>query len=217
MSVFSLKNGILKRDQVSWKTGLNFEVAAGEVVQIGGENGSGKSTLLRAMAGFPGVSLGGEVEFMGGELPLKLEERVRAGIYLVYQQPVALPGVSVLAFLRAMRAAKLGREVGYGELYAEVRPLLARLGWEESILNKAVHVDFSGGEKKRLELLFLMWAQPKLALVDELEAGLDQKQRALAGEILKELLAKGMGMVLVTHEAEFARIFKIDQRIDMGS
>lgn len=181
-----------------------------------GENGSGKSTFLRAIAGFKEAELEGEMKFMEGEMPAKLDERGRAGIYLVYQQPVALPGVSVLALLRAMRGARLGREMSYGELYAEVRPLLKRLDWEEAILERSVHVDFSGGEKKRLELLFLMWNQPKLALVDELEAGLDQKQRELAGEILNELLEAGMGMILVTHEAEFARIFAKKQVIELG-
>jgi Fe-S cluster assembly ATP-binding protein len=150
------------------------------------------------------VSLLGEATFLGEPLLGAVHERAQQGISLVFQQPVALPGVTVLGMLRAMRVGPTGEAVGYGVLLAEVRPLLARLALPEEVLERQVHVDFSGGERKMLELLFLLWARPKLALVDEVEAGLDGEHRALALRILSDLRSAGAGILLVSHDSAFA-------------
>jgi Fe-S cluster assembly ATP-binding protein len=204
MPLLQLTNVTLLRENTPVCSGVSLVVAAGEVVHVRGANGAGKSTLLAGVMGLPDVSLLGEATFLGEPLLGAVHERAQQGISLVFQQPVALPGVTVLGMLRAMRVGPTGEAVGYGVLLAEVRPLLARLALPEEVLERQVHVDFSGGERKMLELLFLLWARPKLALVDEVEAGLDGEHRALALRILSDLRSAGAGILLVSHDSAFA-------------
>lgn len=215
MPLLQLTNVQILRNNVSLCSGISLTVEPGDVVHVRGHNGTGKSSFFAGIMGLHGVSLVGEVLWRDQPLIGTVHERAARGIFLLYQQPVALPGVSVLALLRAMRQQG-GEVLGYGALFAEVRPLLERLQFSSEILERSVHADFSGGERKMLELLFLLWARPSLVFVDELEAGLDSGRRSLAVAILRELAERGVAILFASHDEAFASALQPNKEIILG-
>jgi Fe-S cluster assembly ATP-binding protein len=185
--------------------GIDLSVAPGEVHAIMGPNGSGKSTLASVLAGRPGYEVtGGSVLYDGRDLlPLAPDERARAGIFLAFQYPVEIPGVNNMYFLRAalnaVRRARGAPDLDAGQFLKAVRAKLKLLDIEEDLLQRAVNVGFSGGEKKRNEIFQMAMLEPKLALLDETDSGLDiDALRVVAGGINK-LRAPDRAIVLITH------------------
>jgi len=185
--------------------GLNFTVKAGEVHAIMGPNGSGKSTFAKAIAGHPGYEVvGGEVIFDGQDiLEMAADERARKGIFMAFQYPVEIPGVSNAAFLRQSYnavAAEQGRDdMDPLEFDDHVREKLKLVDMDPSFLDRSVNAGFSGGEKKRNEILQMAILEPKLALLDETDSGLDiDALRIVAGGI-NALANSKNAVVLVTH------------------
>jgi len=185
--------------------GLDLEVRAGEVHAIMGPNGSGKSTLASVLAGREGYEVTqGSVEYLGMDLlAMEPEERARAGVFLAFQYPVEIPGVNnaylLKAALNAVRRQRGETELDAFEFLAMVRDKMKLMQMDESFLNRGVNEGFSGGEKKRNEILQMAVLEPKLALLDETDSGLDiDALRVVAGGV-NSLRAPDRAIVLVTH------------------
>jgi len=185
--------------------GVSLSVRAGEVHAIMGPNGSGKSTLAHVLAGRPGYEIvSGSVTFEGRDLlALAPEERARAGLFLGFQYPVEIPGVNNAYLLRAAVNA-VRRERGEGELDAfdflqVVRAKIKLMQIDESFLSRGVNEGFSGGEKKRNEILQMLVLEPKLAVLDETDSGLDIDALKVVANGINSLRAPSRATVLVTH------------------
>ena len=186
-------------------SGINLDVKAGEVHAIMGPNGSGKSTLAQVLAGREGYTVtAGSVHYLDLDLlALQPEQRARAGVFLAFQYPLEIPGVANVQLLRtALNSARLARgepELDAMDFLDSVKDKLGLLGMDESFLYRAVNEGFSGGEKKRNEILQMALLEPKLAILDETDSGLDiDALRIVAGGV-NQLARKDNAVVLVTH------------------
>jgi len=186
-------------------TGLNLAVNAGEVHAIMGPNGSGKSTLAQVIAGHASYEVtAGSVEFQGADLlDLEPEERAHAGIFLGFQYPVEIPGVNNAYLLKAAVNAKRKHdgvaEIDAFEFLKLAREKMALLDMDPSFLNRGVNEGFSGGEKKRNEILQMAMLEPKLAILDETDSGLDIDALKAVANGVNALRAPDRSIVLVTH------------------
>jgi Fe-S cluster assembly ATP-binding protein len=185
--------------------GVDLAVAAGEVHAIMGPNGSGKSTLAAVLAGREGylVTAGG-VSYLGRDLlAMPAEERARAGVFLAFQYPVEIPGVNNMYFLRsALNAQRRERgepELDAGQFLRAVRAKLRELEIGEDLLQRAVNVGFSGGEKKRNEILQMTMLEPRLAILDETDSGLDIDALRVVANGINRQRAPDRAIVLITH------------------
>jgi Fe-S cluster assembly ATP-binding protein len=185
--------------------GMDLTVRAGEVHAIMGPNGSGKSTFAKALAGHPAYTVtGGEVLFEGSDLfALAPEERSRAGVFLGFQYPVEIPGVSNSAFLRlaynTVQGARGRDELDPLEFDDYVREKMKLLDMDPGFLDRSVNDGFSGGEKKRNEILQMAILEPKLAILDETDSGLDIDALRIVANSVNRLLTPDNAVVLVTH------------------
>lgn len=185
--------------------GLDLEVGAGELHAIMGPNGSGKSTLGYALAGREGYEVTeGSVSFEGVDLlEMEPEERAAAGLFLAFQYPVEIPGVNNAYFLRAalnaQRKARGEEEVDGMTFLKSVRESLKQLKMDEALLKRAVNEGFSGGEKKRNEIVQMAVLQPKLAILDETDSGLDIDALKLVAEGINRLRDGQRSFLVITH------------------
>ena len=185
--------------------GLDLEVGSGELHAVMGPNGSGKSTLGYALAGRDGYEVTeGSVEFDGANLlDMEVEERATAGVFLALQYPVEIPGVNNAYFLRAalnaQRKARGEEEVDSMSFLKTVREQLKSLKMDEALLKRAVNEGFSGGEKKRNEIVQLAVLQPKLAILDETDSGLDIDALKLVAEGVNRLRDENRSFIVITH------------------
>ncbi len=185
--------------------GLNLHVKPGEVHAIMGPNGSGKSTLAQVLAGRDDYRVdSGEVEWLGQNLlEMPIEERARSGIFLAFQYPIEIPGVSNAYFLRAAVNA-VRRHQGLEELDAmdflkRVKEEMKVVGMREEFLYRSVNEGFSGGEKKRNEVLQMSLLEPKLAVLDETDSGLDIDALRVVADGVNRLRSPERGMIVITH------------------
>ena len=186
--------------------GVSLNVPAGEVHAIMGPNGAGKSTLGYVLAGRPGYEVtDGSVSFNGTDLlALEPHERAAAGLFLGFQYPVEIPGVSSLQFLReslnAQRRSRGEAELSGGEFIKLAREQAGLLGMDVEMLKRPVNVGFSGGEKKRAEMVQMGIMSPKFAMLDETDSGLDIDALRIVGEGINRIMrAPGKGVLLITH------------------
>jgi len=185
--------------------GIDLSVEAGEVHAIMGPNGSGKSTLASVLAGRDGYEVTeGSVSYLGRDLlAMPADERAREGVFLAFQYPVEIPGVNNMYFLRAalnaVRRARGEAPLDAGQFLKAVRAKLKLLDIEDDLLQRAVNVGFSGGEKKRNEIFQMAMLEPKLALLDETDSGLDIDALRLVANGINRLRAPDRAIVLITH------------------
>ncbi|GAA0340159.1 MAG: Fe-S cluster assembly ATPase SufC [Micropruina glycogenica] len=193
--------------------GVNLTVNDGEVHAIMGPNGSGKSTLAYAIAGHPKYTItGGSVTLDGVELTeLTVDERARAGLFLAMQYPIEVPGVSVANFLRTAKTALDGEAPKVRTWVKDVNAALDRLGLDPSFSARSLNEGFSGGEKKRNEIVQLELLNPKFAILDETDSGLDIDALRIVSEGVNRFAAQGdRGVLLITHYTRILNYIKPD-------
>jgi Fe-S cluster assembly ATP-binding protein len=185
--------------------GLTLSVEKGQVAAIMGPNGSGKSTLAYVLAGKPGYTITEGDVLLEGEsvLDMGADERAAKGVFLAFQYPVEVPGVATMTFLRtalnAQRKTRGEAEFSTPEFMKLVRDTAAHLGINQEMLRRAVNVGFSGGEKKRNEILQMAVLQPRLAVLDETDSGLDIDALQIVAEGVNRLRSPERSMVVITH------------------
>ncbi|MGB3410599.1 MAG: Fe-S cluster assembly ATPase SufC [Microthrixaceae bacterium] len=184
--------------------GLDLEIKPGEVHAIMGPNGAGKSTLSQVLAGRDGYVTSGVVEFDGADLlEMAPEERAAKGLFLAFQYPVEIPGVGNMYFLRtavnAVRRERGEAEVDAVSFLKDVKLHMAELDMDPSMLSRSVNAGFSGGEKKRNEVLQMAMLQPRLAILDETDSGLDIDALRLVAGGVQRLRSPERSMLIITH------------------
>jgi Fe-S cluster assembly ATP-binding protein len=193
--------------------GVDLTIAEGEIHAIMGPNGSGKSTLAYSIAGHPKYHVeGGSVLLDGQEvLEMSVDERARAGLFLAMQYPVEIPGVRVADFLRTAKTAIDGEAPALRPWIKEVGESMGALRMDRSFSERNVNEGFSGGEKKRHEILQLELLKPKFAILDETDSGLDVDALKIVSEgVNRAKAATGMGVLLITHYTRILRYIKPD-------
>jgi len=185
--------------------GLDLAIQPGEVHAIMGPNGSGKSTLSNVLAGKPGYEVtAGTVTFAGEDLlTLMPDERAVRGLFLAFQYPLEIPGVATLTFLKAalnaQQRARGGKELSTPEFMKRVKAGADSLGISQEMLRRPLNVGFSGGEKKRAEVLQMMLLQPKLAILDETDSGLDIDALKVVADGVNAMRDAERGFLVITH------------------
>lgn len=195
--------------------GVNVEVAAGRVVALMGPNGSGKTSLVYALMGHPAYRIvEGSVMIDGVDYTLKpAHERALAGVFLVFQNPVDLPGVTLEALIKS----SLNKRLGKGDLSGNIPGLSERvrseaklIGLKEELLARDLNVGFSGGEKKRSEILQARILRPKYLILDEPDSGLDVDGVRIVADYVREVVDSGGGVLLITHNPTLLRYVNPD-------
>jgi len=193
--------------------GVDLTIRSGETHALMGPNGSGKSTLAYAVAGHPRYTVtSGSVTLDGVDvLSMTVDERARAGLFLAMQYPVEIPGVSVTNFLRTAATATRGEAPKLRHWVKEVRESMDQLAMDPSFAERNVNEGFSGGEKKRSELLQLELLRPKIAILDEIDSGLDVDALKVVSDGINRVRATGeTGLMLITHYTRILRYLQPD-------
>jgi Fe-S cluster assembly ATP-binding protein len=193
--------------------GVDLTISSGQIHAIMGPNGSGKSTLAYSLAGHPKYEITGGTVTLDGEdvLAMSVDERAKAGLFLAMQYPVEVPGVSVTNFLRTAKTAIDGEAPALRTWTKEVREAMERLRMDSSFAARSVNEGFSGGEKKRHEILQLELLKPKFAILDETDSGLDVDALRVVSEGVNRVHeATDAGVLLITHYTRILRYIKPD-------
>ncbi len=185
--------------------GINLEIKPGEIHAIMGPNGSGKSTLANVLAGREEYEVtGGSITFEGEDLlEMEVDERSRAGIFLAFQYPVEIPGVNTANFLKTVvneaRKARGEEELAAPQMLKLMREKVKAIGLDETFLKRSLNEGFSGGEKKRNEMLQMSLLEPKLAVLDETDSGLDIDALKIVSDAVNALRSENRSFIIVTH------------------
>ncbi len=192
--------------------GVDLSVPQGEIHALMGPNGSGKSTLAYALSGHPRYEItGGTAIFDGMDLAeMGADERAQAGLFLAMQYPVEVPGVSVMNFLRSALEAVKGEEMGPREFVKLFDEKSRLLGFDRSFADRYLNEGFSGGEKKRHEILQMAMLEPRFAVLDETDSGLDVDALKVVAEGVNHLAGPDLGVLLITHYTRVLRYIEPD-------
>jgi len=204
-----------KIDEKSILNGLNLEIKPGEVHAIMGPNGSGKSTLANILSGKKGYEISGKITFEGKDLfDLEVEERAHKGLFLAFQYPLEIPGVSTANFLKtslnAIRKSNGKKELDALEFLKFVKEKALDLKMDEKILNRHLNVGFSGGEKKKNEILQMSLFEPKMVILDETDSGLDIDALKVVAKGVNVLKNKNRSFLIITHYQRLLDYIKPD-------
>lgn len=192
--------------------GLTLTVRKGEVHAIMGPNGSGKSTLANTIMGNPKYEVTGGKILMKGEdlLAMDVDERARKGLFLAFQYPCEVPGVRMANFLRLACNARAGRELDVMEFYDKLEKKMKDLEIDDAFMKRYLNEGFSGGEKKRHEILQMMMLQPEFAVMDETDSGLDIDALKVVSEGVNKLRGPDLGILIITHYERILRYIQPD-------
>lgn len=198
--------------------GIDLEIRPGELVAIMGPNGSGKSSLASILAGVSDQETVGSIEFAGQDLlEMSAHERAAAGLFLAFQQPVEIPGVTGLEFLKAsmksIRKARGEGELSPAVLAAAIQKFAGLLRLPKEALTREFNVGASGGEKKKMELLQLLLLDPKLAILDEIDSGLDVDALKIVATAIREFRTPANSVLLITHYPPILELLRPDRII----
>jgi Fe-S cluster assembly ATP-binding protein len=227
--MLSIQNLKAKIDNKEILKGLNLKINAGEVHAIMGPNGSGKSTLSNILSGKKGYEIEGVVDFNNENLlNLETEERAHKGIFLAFQYPLEIPGVNTNTFLKtslnAIKKARGEKELDALEFLKLIKEKSKELKFDEKILSRQLNVGFSGGEKKKNEILQMSILNPKLSILDETDSGLDIDALRIVSEGVNSLKTKDNSFLIITHyqrlldyiKPDFVHVLKNGQIIKSG-
>lgn len=213
-SLLSVRGLTASVDEKTILHGVNLDVAAGETHVLMGPNGAGKSTLGHLVMGDPAYSVDeGSIFFDGQDVTeLSCDKRSRAGLFLSFQAPVEIPGVPLSSFLRATIAGREGLEMKGKQFRRRVTELAGELNMDVSYLNRELGVGFSGGEKKKVEMLQLLLLQPKLAILDETDSGLDVDALGVVSRGMDAYRKQTDGsLLIITHNTRILEHLKVDR------
>ena len=205
MALFEVRDLHVRVEEREILHGLDLTVNAGEVHAIMGPNGSGKSTLSHVIAGKPGYEVtAGQILYRGENLlAMEPDERAARGVFLAFQYPVEIPGVAMMNFLRtalnAQRKARGEDEYSTPQFLKKVREVAKSLNIPQDMLKRGVNVGFSGGEKKRNEILQMALFEPSLCILDEMDSGLDIDALRIAADGVNALRSQDRAIVVITH------------------
>jgi len=213
--MLQIKNLKAKIDNKEILKGLNLEIKPGEVHAIMGPNGSGKSTLSNVLSGKKGYIVSGDVTYLNKNLlDLEIEERAHKGIFLAFQYPLEIPGVNTNIFLKtslnAIKKAKGEKELDAIEFLKLVKQKASELKFDEKILSRQLNVGFSGGEKKKNEILQMSILNPTLSILDETDSGLDIDALKIVSEGVNALRNKESSFLIITHYQRLLEYIKPD-------
>lgn len=209
-SILDIKNLQISVEDRFVLDGFDLQIKEGQVIALLGPNGSGKSSVAMALLGNPNYKVAdtSRIEFLGNDLKqLSVDERAKAGLYVAWQNPVSISGVTVFNFCKSI-TSQTGTLV---EFKKYLEDLLVKVGLPQEYLSRGVNEGFSGGERKRLEMLQLLLLSPKLAVLDEVDSGLDSNGVQILAEIVNELKEKGTSFLLITHNTKLTDKVKVDQ------
>jgi Fe-S cluster assembly ATP-binding protein len=206
--------------------GVDLTVRRGEIHALMGPNGSGKSTLSNAIMGHPNYTITkGSVHFKGQDITaMATDEKARLGVFLAFQYPVAIPGVTVTNFLRAITKARRGEESPAREFRAEMAEAMKQLSMDPAFAKRYVNDGFSGGEKKRCEMLQMALLKPELAILDETDSGLDIDALKVVCDGINRISNPNMSMLIITHyqrmlnyvKPHFVHVFVAGRVVESG-
>lgn len=201
MSLLKLKDLQVSAGGKDILFGINLNVNKGEVHVIMGPNGSGKSTLANALVGNPEYSIdGGEILLEGEKInKLEVDERAKKGIFLSFQISQEIPGLSLFDFLKAAKEAVTGEKISILKFHKQVKEKMEKIKFDASYLKRELNVGFSGGEKKKSEIIQMAVLEPKLAILDETDSGLDRDATKIVFESLKAIKTKDSSLIIITH------------------
>jgi Fe-S cluster assembly ATP-binding protein len=212
VSTLEIRDLHVSVDTVEILHGVDLTVSSGETHAIMGPNGSGKSTLAYSIAGHPKYTVTqGQILLDGQDvLAMTVDERARAGLFLAMQYPVEVPGVSVSNFLRTAATAVRGEAPKLRTWVREVNDAMAGLEIDKAFADRSLNEGFSGGEKKRHEILQMTLRQPKIAILDETDSGLDIDALRVVSRGVNQVRQTGIGTLLITHYTRILRYIKPD-------
>lgn len=193
--------------------GLSMTIGSGEIHVLMGPNGAGKSTLVNTIMGHPQYKVeSGSILFEGKDITdAPADERARLGLFLSFQSPEEVPGVSLENFMRTSRAAVTGKPVKLFAYQKELKQRMAELGMEESYASRYLNVGFSGGEKKKSEILQMLMLDPKLAILDETDSGLDVDAVKIVSQGVEKFKNSENSLLIITHNTKILEFLKVDR------
>ena len=207
---FKIKNLTVEVENKEVVRNLSLSIGSGEIHILMGPNGSGKTSLCQTILGNPNYAVKKGDIILNNEsvMSLKTEERARRGLFLSFQEPPEIQGVSVASFLRTIAGRQKSQDPF--AIMEKIREQMPRLGLSDSFFARGVNYGFSGGEKKKNEILQLTALKPKFAFLDEIDSGVDIDSLKTIAKILKELAKNGMGMLVVSHSPALGKALRPD-------